>query len=149
MTTTQERHGTPVDRTRWLMLETALEQGAASAVLLRYKGHQLHVCMVECTNSVVLHIDGEPQPVAINDDSPQLKPVMRDVWRKRTRRLWTPTERAALVKQCGGEAAAQEKYRNLDKVVVSWRPDFPSVRALTSKLAKLPGVELLEVVNAG
>jgi len=149
MTAEQRRHGMPIDGTRWLMLEIALEQGAVTAVLLRYRTHVLRVERIEGTDGVVVPIDDEPKHLTINDDSLQLKPVMREVWRKRTRRLWTATERAALVKECGSEAVAQEKYRNLDKVVVSWRPDFPSVRALTAKLAKLPGVELLEVVNAG
>lgn len=138
-----EKHGLKIDRTRWILLEAALDKNPTTEIYFRYKGHKLLVRAH--ANGWLLLIDGDLEFRPRPDES--ATSIMREVWRKRTRAVWSATEKARMAKSLGGLDVARETYRNFDKVSVFWNPAFPSAKAVISRLAKLPSVELLEIVN--
>jgi len=141
--------GIEITRTRWLMLEAALAKGTASAIQFRYKDHLIVVRRYDMDSDALapffIHIDGELVYEAVKDE--RATPIMRELWRKHTKPVWTAAERMRIAKAHGGFEQAREKYRNFDKITVTWRPGFTTAKGAISKLAKLPGVRLLEVVD--
>lgn len=135
-----------VSKTRWLLLEQALQNGHSENMTFRYQERLLVVRYHHgLTPAFYIHIDGIERIQPIVDDDPKLDPLARHVWRRHTRALWSPTERARIEKYAGSAKAARQQYANLDKATVRWWPGYLNAKAVISKLAKLPGITLVNI----
>jgi hypothetical protein len=115
-------------------------------------GHQIAVQKVrykENQYTLRVYIDGVWKGLWMSGDKdPEYDPIVKQVWRRRTRAVYSPSKKAELVKGLG-KRRAKEYFSRLDDVIEFWNPDFKTAASLVRQCKKIDDLALVaEPVNA-
>lgn len=135
-----------ISKAQWEEIEERLKNRLFATVEFSYKGRRINVSkewIAENKQSLIVYIDGI-WCLGLQDSEHKLfDPIAHEVWRKRSRQVYPPKEKARMVKGLG-KRMARKILPNLDKVIVMYMPDFSTAKSLVRQFKKLQGIELLE-----
>lgn len=140
---------TKITNAQWQTIEANLTRVYAHQKF-RLGVHEITVLkerVAENKFALIVYIDGQWKGLWMTPDKdPVYGPIVTQVWRKRTRKLYPPTQRQKLVKSVGVRRA-KKLFPNLDKTIEHWVPDFNTAKSLVRQFRKVDGLELAEEVQ--
>lgn len=140
-----------ISKEQWASIEERLK-GFYFSVKFTLSGHEITVQKVrykENQYALCVYIDGSWKGLWMTGDKdPVYDPIVKQVWRKRSRALYSPAKKARIRKSFGVRRT-KEMFPDLDKAIVMWMPDFKTAASLVRQFKKIDGLELVaEPVNA-
>ncbi|WP_320837411.1 hypothetical protein [Zhongshania sp.] len=140
-----------ISKAQWADIEQQLK-GFYVNVKFTLSGHQIAVQKVrykENQYTLRVYIDGVWKGLWMSGDKdPEYDPIVKQVWRRRTRAVYSPSKKAELVKGLG-KRRAKEYFSRLDDVIEYWNPDFKTAASLVRQFKKIDDLALVaEPVNA-
>lgn len=139
-----------ISKEQWVDIEGRLK-GLFVRVKFTLSGHEIEVQKVlykENQYALWVYIDGSWSGLWMSGDKdPVYDPIVKQVWRRRTRSLYSPTKKKELVK-IFGVRKAKKRFPRMDDVLEYWNPDFKTAASLVRQFKKIDGLELVaEPVN--
>lgn len=134
----------------WKAIEEELKKSWFMPYKFRLDGKELLIQKVnfgENRQVLAVYIDGVINFKLGYSKEEVFEPIITKVWRKRTRRLYSPKKVAELVKNVG-KRYAQKHFPNLNKSVTFYDPTFTTASSLVRQLKKQVGIELVADVEA-
>jgi hypothetical protein len=148
-----------ITKQQWEEIESKL-QDLLATVKFRYKGHELTVqksFRSENQMALYVYIDGifkgdwafldYPTGNEARSDREPPPAIIRDVWRKQTKALYSPQRKQKMIKAVG-KRRAYEMLPKLDEKRILYWPDFPKAKTLVRQFRKLEGITLVEESHA-
>lgn len=140
-----------ISKEQWAEIEERLK-GFYVNVKFTLSGHEICIqkkLYKENQYALVVYIDGVWKGLWMSGDKdPVYDPIVKQVWRRRTRAVFSPSKKAELIKGFG-KRRAKKYFSRLDDVVEYWNPDFKTAASLVRQFKKIDGLELVaEPVNA-
>jgi len=140
-----------ISKAQWAELEERLK-GFYVHVKFTLSGHEIAVHKERFKENqyvLVVYIDGSWKGLWMpGNKDPVYDPLVKQVWRKRSRALYSPAKKARIKKSLGVRRT-KEMFPNLDKVIVTWMPDFSTAASLVRQFKKIDGLALVaEPVSA-
>jgi hypothetical protein len=148
-----------ITKQQWEEIEDKL-QGLLATVKFRYKGYEVTVqknFVAENKMALNVYIDGRfkgdwaflDYPRGNEDRSDREPPpaIIRDVWRKQTKAVYSPQRKQKMIKAVGTRRA-YEMFPNLDEKRILYWPDFAKAKTLVRQFRKLEGITLVEESHA-
>ena len=137
----------PITKEQWLQIEEELKR-LYCRVVFDYQGQELSVQRMrtgEGRMDLVVYLDGQINwgwgwPNQKDDFKPEIKPV----WRKRSRSLYSPARKKALIKSVG-KRAAKKHFPKLDDKLENWEPIFTSAAVLVRQYKKVADLTLKSI----
>ncbi len=133
-----------ITKEQWAELEQEMATYFVS-VKFRYKGHELGIHRVNVSESktaLAVYIDGTIKGSWFLPDCIDRPAIIPEVWRKRSKRVWSHHWKAKLIKSLG-KRRAQSAFPDIDKTIESHDPYFTTAKSLVRQLKKLEGIELI------
>lgn len=134
----------------WKAIEEELKKSWFSPYKFRLDGKELTISKVsagENRQMLAVYIDGVIEFKLGYSKDGVFEPIITKVWRKRTRRLYSPKEVADLVKSVG-KRYAQKHFPNLNKSMTFYDPTFATASSLVRQLKKQAGIALVADAEA-
>lgn len=133
-----------ITKEKWAELEQEMASYFFVSVKFRYKGHELSIQRVKVSESktaLAVYIDGTIKGSWFlpDNDRPAIIP---EVWRKRSRRVFSHQKKAKIIKDFG-KRHAQRLFPNMDRTIEFHDPYFTTAKSLVRQLKKLEGIELV------
>lgn len=148
-----------ITKQQWEEIESKL-QGLLATVKFRYKGQELTVqkgFVSESKMALHVYIDGYIKgdwafldyPAGSEGRSDREPPpaIIRDVWRKQNKAVYSPQRKQKMIKAVG-KRRAYEIFPNLDEKRILYWPDFAKAKTLVRQFSKLDGITLVEEAHA-
>jgi len=133
-----------ITKEQWAELEKEMA-GYFVSVKFRYQDHTLTIQRVkesESKTALAVYIDGTIKGGWFLPDSIDRPAIIPDVWRKRSKRLWSHQQKAKIIKDLG-KRRAQNAFPDIDRVYVYYGPYFTTAKSLVRQFKKLEGIELI------
>lgn len=90
--------------------------------------------------AICVFIDGQLQP-AMGWPGNHFDPIVEQLWNKRSRSVYSPTEQKRIIKVWGKREA--KKYHDLDKKVEWYEAFFKTFASMQRKYKKIEGLEFV------
>lgn len=135
-----------VTKEQWEKIEQQL-QGIYGEVVLSFEGRKLTIekrLIKENKLAILVFIDGTIKPANGFPGGEHFDEFVKSVWRERTHSVWSPTQRAKIIKTFG-KRRAKKQFPDLEKKLSFWTPDFSTAASLRRKLQKLDGLEVVSI----
>lgn len=134
-----------ISKHEWPVIEERLKSFYVN-VKFTLSGHEITVQKVlykENQYALCVYIDGSWKGLWMSGDKdPVYDPIVKQVWRKRSRALYSPAKKARIKKSLGVRRT-KEMFPDLDKAIVMWMPDFSTAASLVRQFKKIEGLELV------
>ncbi|WP_286695003.1 hypothetical protein [Spongiibacter sp. UBA1325] len=138
-----------ITKDQWTAIEKNLS-GLFGQQKFQLGPHEISVVKSRVSESklaLIVYIDGSWKGkwmLPENDDI--YSPIVKQVWRKRSRALYPPKKRASIVKNLGVRQA-KKLIPKLDQKIEHYVPDFNTAKSLIRQFKKVEGLTLLEEAN--
>lgn len=133
-----------IDKEQWADLESKLASYLVG-VELQYKGHKLNIKRErdgESKTVLAVYIDGIIKGSWFLPDADDRPAIVSDVWRKRSKRVYSHHQKAKIIKQFG-KRQAMRVFPDIDKAIEFYDPYFNTSKTLIHQFKKLDGLELI------
>lgn len=133
-----------IDKEQWADLESKLASYLVG-VELQYKGHKLNIKRErdgESKTVLAVYIDGIIKGSWFLPDAEDRPDIVSDVWRKRSKRVYSHQKKAKIIKQFG-KRQAMRVFPDIDKAIEFYDPYFNTSKTLIRQFKKLDGLELI------
>lgn len=139
-----------ISKELWQKIEEEMASGWVG-VKFGYKGHEISVSRVsesESKTCLQVYIDGIIKGEWIsfsaeNSVSDKAPEVLTDVWCQKSKSIYSPSEKAKLIKMYG-KRAVKKAFPNLDNKTIYYVPHFSKASVLCRQYKKLEGLELID-----
>ncbi|MGL0943380.1 hypothetical protein ACSTDY_13895 [Vibrio vulnificus] len=145
-----ELKGKPITKEMWEDIEAEMS-GSFVSITFTYKGHELCVQRVRCSESrtsLQVYIDGAVKGEwvsfsrdAVDGVSDKAPSILKDVWCRKTKAKYDAKYKAAMTK-IYGKRRVTKKCPDLEEKHVFYLPNFSKTSVLCRQFKKLKGIEL-------
>lgn len=139
-----------ISKDKWQEIEEYLRDRLFPQVAFRVGDHEVSVqkhFIAENRMALLVYIDGWIKGEWVGRETEGIPPIVKQVWRKSSRSLYKPAERRRMEKGIG-KRKAKEWFPNIDKVLVSYVPDFLKAKTLVNQFRRIPVIELVKMGNS-
>lgn len=140
-----------ISKEQWADIEERLKSFYVN-VKFTLSGHEICVQKVlykENQYALCVYIDGSWKGSwMMGNKDPEHDPIVKQVWRRRTRSVFSPAKKKRLIKAFGIRGS-KRVFPNMNQVIEYWNPDFKTAASLVRQFKKIDGLKLVtEPVNA-
>ncbi|CAA0103324.1 hypothetical protein [Zhongshania aliphaticivorans] len=134
-----------ISKEQWAEIEERL-MGFYVHVKFTLSGHEITInkqLVKENQFCLVVFIDERIKSAWHFGDADSIyDPIVKQVWRKFSRALYSPAKKKRMIKAFGAREA-RRVFPNMDKVNEYWSPDFKTAASLVRQFKKIDGLELV------
>lgn len=139
-----------ITKEMWEDIEAEMSGGWVN-IVFSYNGHEVTVHRARVSESktcLQVYIDGFIKgewhsSSAENGISDKAPVVLADVWCKKSKSIYSPSEKARLTKKLS-KRSVKEYYPKIDKKIVFFVPDFSKASVLCRQFKRLEGITLVK-----
>jgi hypothetical protein len=134
-----------ISKDQWLSIQKELAGSFCSAEFV-WQDHKISVRRVRLSESktaLAVYIDDTIQPAKGWPDSDHHDPMVEQIWRKRSKAVFSPAKKAKIEKTLG-KRRARQTFSNLDKTYEWFDPIFTTAASLVRQFKKLDGLVLIK-----
>lgn len=139
-----------ISKAQWEQIEERLK-GFFVHFKFELNGHEISVTKERAKENqycLVVYIDSTFKGIwVMGGKDPECDPIVQQVWRKRSRAMYSPSQKAKLTKIMGVRRA-KKAFPNWDHVTLYWTPEFKTAASLVRQFKKIPGLTLVTQLEA-
>lgn len=134
-----------ITQDQWQSIQKELEGsfGRADFQLNQHKIDVRRVSLSESKTGLAVYINDVIQPGQGWSNSKVYNPLTEQVWRKRSKAVYSPAKKAEIEKNLG-KRRARAVFSNLDETIEWYDPTFTTAASLVRQFKKLDGLVLIK-----
>lgn len=134
-----------ISKEQWQAIQKELEGsfGRADFQLNQHKIDVRRVRLSESKTALAVYINDVIQPGQGWSNSKVYNPLTEQVWRKRSKAVYSPAKKAEIEKNLG-KRRARAVFSNLDETIEWYDPTFTTAASLVRQFKKVAGLTLIK-----